>query len=191
MFYQIVGYLSGIIILISFIPYIIDIFKNNTKPERMSWLLWAVLGAISFFSQLAEGASYSLIMTGVQFLGDFLIFILAIKYGIGGLLKRDILGFLGAFCALLFWYISKEPAAALFIVIFVDAIGVILTIVKTYQHPETETSSTWVLTFLAGLFASVAVGKLDLVLLAFPLYVALAGLSILLAIYLGKRYKRI
>lgn len=187
MFYQIVGYLSGVAILISFVPYARDIFKRTTKPERMSWLLWSILGLISFFSQLAEGASYSLIMTGTQFFGDLLIFILAIKYGVGGLLKRDILGFAGAFFALLFWYISREAVTALFIVIFVDAIGAVLTAIKTYQYPATETVSTWVLTFLAGLLSSIAVAKLDLVLLAVPVYIALVGLAILLAIYFGRK----
>jgi len=67
---EIFGYLSGLAISISFLPYIRDIFSGMTKPERISWLIWAGLGLISLFSQLAKGASYSLIMTGAQAAGD-------------------------------------------------------------------------------------------------------------------------
>ena len=182
---QIAGYLSGIAILLSFIPYIRDIFFKKTKPERISWFIWAVLGSISFFSQFAKGAHYSLIMTGAQALGDLFIFILAIKHGIGGLLKRDILALIGSVIGLFLWYITKEATIALFIVIFIDATGAILTIIKSHEHPETETISSWILTFFGGLFACIAVGNFNLVLLAFPLYICLASLSILISIKLG------
>ncbi|MFA6381672.1 MAG: hypothetical protein WCX08_00175 [Candidatus Buchananbacteria bacterium] len=179
------GYLAGLVILLSFWPYLKDIFRCRTKPQRTSWLIWAILGLISFFSQLAKGASYSLILTGVQAIGDLFIFILAVKYGIGGLMKRDIISLVGAGISLWFWYLTSEAAIALFLVIFVDAIGVVLTVVKSYQSPATETASAWVLTALGGFLACIAVGRLDFILLAFPFYICLAGLVILAAIKLG------
>ncbi|MFA4998580.1 MAG: hypothetical protein WC514_00965 [Candidatus Paceibacterota bacterium] len=182
---EIAGYLSGIAMLLSFVPYIKDIFLKKTKPERISWLIWAILGSIAFFSQFAKGASYSLVMTGVQAIGDFSIFILAIKYGIGGFMKRDIVALIGAGIGLFLWYITKEAAIALFIVIFIDAIGVILTVIKSYEKPETETVSSWVLVSISGFLACVAVGSFNLVLLVFPFYILLAGLAVLIAIKLG------
>ena len=189
MIFQIAGYLSGVTILLSFAPYIRDIFLDKTKPERISWLIWAVLGSISFFSQLAKGASYSLILPGAQTFGDLFIFILAIKYGLGGFLKRDILALTAAGIGLLLWYITDEPAVALLIAIFIDATGVVLTVMKTYENPTTETVSAWVLTFAGGLLGAIAVGSFNLILLVFPLYICLASLSILIAIKLGLRLR--
>ena len=186
---EIAGYLSGAAILYSFAPYIRDIFKGKTKPERISWLIWGVIGLISFFSQMAKGASYSLIMTGVQALGDIFIFILAIKYGMGGFLKRDIFGLFGSAVGLFMWYLTKEAAVALFIIIFVDAVGAVLTVIKSYEHPSSETVSSWAFTFLGGLFACFAVGSLNFILLAFPLYICLASLSILTAMGIGFKHK--
>ncbi|MDD5032257.1 MAG: hypothetical protein PHR36_04435 [Patescibacteria group bacterium] len=186
---EIFGYLSGLAILLSFLPYIRDIFSGTTKPERISWLIWAGLGLISFFSQMAKGASYSLIMTGAQAVGDLFIFLLAIRYGLGGFLKRDIMALIGAGLGLFLWYLTKEAAVALFIVIFVDAIGVVLTVIKSYEKPKTETISAWVLTFIGGFLGCLAVGSFNLILLAFPFYICLASLSILLAIKLGLEYK--
>ncbi|MGC9968557.1 MAG: hypothetical protein ABSC29_02385 [Minisyncoccia bacterium] len=182
---QLAGYFSGIAILLSFVPYLRDIFLLKTKPERASWLIWAILGLISLFSQLAKGASWSLIMTGAQAVGDTLIFLLAIKYGLGGLNKRDIIGLIGAVIGLILWYFTGEAAVALFVVIFIDAIGAVLTTIKAYEYPTTETISSWLLTFLGGFFACVAVGSFNLILLAFPFYICLASLSILIAIKFG------
>lgn len=182
---EIAGYLSGLAILMSFVPYIKDIFLGKTKPERISWLIWAILGSISFFSQLAKGASYSLFLVGAQAIGDLFIFILAIKYGLGGFLKRDIFALVGSGIGLFLWYITKEAAVALFIVIFIDATGAILTVLKSYEKPSTETISSWVLTFVGGFFACMAVGNLNFILLVFPSYICLASLSILIAIKLG------
>ena len=185
MIYQVAGYLSGIAILLSFIPYIRDIFKHKTRPQRMSWLIWSILGSIAFFSQFAKGASYSLVMPATQTLGDLLIFMLAIKYGLGGLMKRDIAALIGVSIALLLWYLTSEAIVALFIVIFIDGIGAVLTAIKSYENPTTETISAWVLTFIGGALACFAVGKLDFILLAFPIYICLASFLILISIKLG------
>lgn len=176
--------------MLSFVPYVRDIFKGKTKPERISWLIWTILGLVALFAQLAKGGTFSTIFTAAQAAGDLFIFILGIKYGIGGLLKRDILALIGAAIGLILWYLTKEAAAALFIVIFVDALGVALTIIKSYEQPKTETVSSWVLTFIAGAFACFAVGSLNFILLAFPFYIVLAGLGILTAIKLGIRKSR-
>ena len=190
MILQLAGYLSGIAILLSFFPYVRDIFLDKTKPERASWLIWTVLGLISFFSQWAKGATWSLTMTGAQAVGDAFVFFLALRYGLGGLEKRDVAGMIGAAIGLGLWGLTGEVAVALFIVIFIDAIGAALTVSKTYEHPSTETVSSWALTFVAGLLACVAVGRLDFVLLAFPFYICLASASVLLSIWLGFRHKQ-
>ncbi|MCL5010719.1 MAG: hypothetical protein M1127_00695 [Patescibacteria group bacterium] len=187
MIVQAAGYLSGISIFLSFVPYIKDIFAGKTKPERGSWLIWSILGFISFFSQLAKGGVYSLVLVGTQAVGDLFVFILAVRYGVGGLKERDIVGLGGAMIGLVIWYFTKEAATALFIAIFIDGVGAVLTIIKSYEMPGTETVSAWVFTFLGGFFACIAVGSLSLILLAFPVYMCLISLLIILAIRLGKR----
>lgn len=191
MIIQIAGYLSGLAVLLSFYPYIRDIFAGKTKPERISWLIWGSLSLTAFFPQLAKGASYSLLMTGAMAVGDILVFILAIKYGRGGFLKRDIFAMLCLAGGLTLWYLTKEAAIALYIATFIDATGTALTVAKSYEDPSSETVSSWMLTFIGGVLACIAVGSFNFVLLIFPFYMALAGLSILIAIYLGFLRKKI
>ncbi len=181
------GYIAGILSAISYVPYVRDIFKGITRPERASWLIWSVLGSIAFFSQLAKGATDSLWLTGVQTFGVLLVFLLSIKFGIGGLTKRDVIALIAAGAGIILWYLTKEAAVALFITIAIDAVGGVLTVIKSYEDPSSETISTWLLSGSAGIFAAIAVGKPDVVLLAYPLYILLINFSVVFAIHLGKR----
>lgn len=180
------GYLSGICITISFLPYLISIFKGQAKPERMSWFIWSILGGIAFSSQFTKGASSSLWLPGIQTLGDLLIFVLSIRYGMGGMMKRDKWALGIAIASLVLWYVTGQSSIALFSAILIDAIGTILTILKSYEHPTTEPISAWILTALGGLFAIFAVSGLNWVLLVFPLYTFIGNIAIVISIKLGQ-----
>jgi hypothetical protein len=181
------GILGGIFAFFSYFPYIRDIFRLKTKPERASWLIWVVLTTMGFFSNLAVGATDSLWLPGIQSFGVFLIFILSFRYGYGGLLKRDILVLLAAALTLLVWYFTSEPLIALYLVILIDGMGGALTVVKTYHHPESETISAWILCGLGGLCAFLSVGTFDIFLLSYPFYIMLINFLVVLAIFLGKK----
>ena len=181
------GLVAGLLSIVSYIPYIRDILKLQTHPERASWLIWSVLGGIAFFSQLAKGATDSLWMTGVQTFGVILIFGFSLKYGVGGLAKRDLLALLAAGIGLLLWYITNEPAIALLIFILIDALGAALTCIKTYEKPESETLVTWTLSGTAGIFGALAVGSLNPILLVYPIYIILANYAVIVAVYLGRK----
>ena len=51
------GIAAGLIFAISVVPYIIDIFRGNTKPSRTAYMIWAVIQMITLTSYLASGAS--------------------------------------------------------------------------------------------------------------------------------------
>lgn len=184
---QILGYLSGVIVLIGYIPYVRDILAKKTKPQRTSWFIWLILGGIAFFSQLAEGASSSLWMPGVQTIAVLLVFLLSIKNGMGGFEKRDKISLVLAGLGLLIWILSKEAIFALLMTIFADLMGGILSVIKSYEEPESETMITWVCDAISGLLAALAVGSFDVVLWLYPMYILLINLAVIVAIILGKR----
>lgn len=187
---QIFGLLSGLIAGISYFPYIWDILKKSTKPERASWFIWSILGLVAFFSQLAKGATNSLWLTGVEVFFVFLIFLLSVKFGVGGLNTRDSAALFAASLGLILWYFTKEAATALIITILVDLTGTLLTVLKSFENPESETLLTWFLIGVSGILAMMAVGRFNVVLLLYPSYIACANLAVVLAIILGKRKKR-
>lgn len=183
---QFFGLLSGILPMLGVIPYDRDIFRHKTKPHRGSFLIWSVLGGIAFFTQLAKGATWSLFLPGADTLATLSIFVLSIWYGTGGLNKRDVSGLLLAALGLMLWYFTKQPLTALVIAICVDAVGTVLTVIKTWEDPHSETFSSWLLAALGGLLAAFAVGKLSFALLVYPIYIFIANGSVNVVILLRK-----
>jgi hypothetical protein len=183
---QLFGFLSGLLPMLGVIPYDRDIFRRKTKPHRGSFLIWSILGAIAFFIQLAKGATWSLFLPAAETLATLSIFILALRYGTGGLNKRDIGALILAGVGLALWHFTRQPLTALLIVIGVDAIGTVLTIIKTYDEPHSETFSSWLLASLGGLFAVFAVGKVSFALLVYPIYIFVANGAVNVTILLRK-----
>lgn len=184
---QVFGYISAILSIVMIVPYVWDILHHKSKPERGSWLIWTVLGFISFFSQMAKGATNSLWLPAGKTLSVFIIFGLSLKYGYGGLVKRDIKALIAAGVGLVLWYLTKEPLTALLITILVDAIGTYLTMIKSYEDPESETLVMWLMSGTAGIFGMLAVGSFSPVLLLYPFYIMLANYVIVAAILLGRK----
>lgn len=183
------GILGGIFATIGIIPYIKDILYGKTRPEKATWLIWTILGSIAFFSQLAKGATNSLWMTGLETLGQLIVLILALKVGTGKFQRKDVIALTVAGLGLVFWYFTKEAATALYIVIGIDFTGTILTIQKAYQEPESETLSTWVLATIGGILTIFSVGKFDVILLSYPIFIFLMNGIIALAMILGRQKK--
>ena len=184
---SIFGYLSAILSILMVVPYVRDILLLKTKPERASWFIWTVLGFIAFFSQLAKGATDSLWLTAGQTFAVFIIVILSIKYGVGGFTKRDIRALIGAGIGLILWFITKEAAWALILVIIVDSMGTLLTAIKSYEDPESETLSTWLMSGTSGIFGMLAVGTFEPILLAYPFYIVVANYLIVAMVLLGRK----
>lgn len=185
---EIAGYLSFVLGILALVPYIRDVLRGTTKPERISWLIWSVIGCIAFFSQWAKGASYSLFMPASFTLGNAIIFLLSFKYGYSNKLRlRDILALCALAISLVLWYLTREPAIALGIVILIDFIGGVLTIMKSYENPGTETVSFWILSLISAVLSVLAVGQLNAILLAFPLFIVYQTSAVTIAIKLGKR----
>jgi hypothetical protein len=182
---RIFGILSGLFPLLGALPYLRDTLDAKTKPHQASFLIWTLLGAIVFFSQLADGAKWSLIVPAEDTIGTLIVFILAVRGG-GRMSfnRRDIIAIGLCALGLLLWYFTKRPVVALGITIAVDVIATSLTVHKTYLDPDSETFSAWFFSAIGGLFAALAVGKWSLALLLYPIYLVIGNGAVASAIAL-------
>lgn len=169
----------------------IDTAARSTQPQRASWLIWSVLGIIAFFSQLYEGAGFSLWFAGVQVSGTLLVFALSIWCGAGCYLKKsDYAVLMAAAVGLCLWYFTENAGYALLVTISISLLGGSVTVIKAFRDPESETMTTWVISLLASACALVSVGKVDLILMAYPLYLFTLCTAIVLGMLLGKFVQR-
>lgn len=169
---EILGYTSVGIVCYAYHPYIKDILAGKTKPERISWLIWSVMGVIFIVTQYLEGATSSIWFTVAGTVFATLVFLLSLRHGEGGFHLRDKV-ILACVCAVLFiWYLSNDAALTIFLTVLIEIGAGYLTIIKTYRDPSTETLSFWLLSTLGAVLACLAVGELHYELLVFPVYIA-------------------
>ena len=180
------GALAAIISVIAYLPYMLHTLQGHTRPHRACWLIWSALALIAFFSQSYEGATVSLWFSGAQALCTTTIFLLAVVRGQGRFMTRadgSVLCIAGL--GLVLWYMTDSAVFALLISITISLLGGILTMSKVYWFPNSETMSTWALSFVASCFALASVGQLDWVLLAYPLYLFVLNGAIVSAWVIG------
>lgn len=140
-----IGALAGIIAFVSIVPYVVSIFRGRTKPERTSYLIWLIVDVVSIITYISAGATTT-IWTGIVLtLTGLLVFILSIKYGIGGFSKFDLSCLVMALSGIFIWVTSKDALLALYFITFVNVIGYLPTIKKTYFLPKTENTLSWTL----------------------------------------------
>ncbi len=184
---RLAGILSALLGLIAFVPYALDTLRGQTHPQRASWLIWSVLGSIALASQIAEGATDSLGFAAIKVGGTLIIFGLAIVRGRGAFVKWGEAWILvAAALGLLLWFHTHEPAYALAISISISLLGGVATIRQAYRSPHTETMFMWLTSFMAAGCAIVAVGRLDIMLLAYPAYLLVLNGGIVVALLLGR-----
>lgn len=184
------AFASGLILLAGAPPYLIDILKGKTKPQRATWFIWSVLGVIAFISQLRLDGGWSLVFVGLDGLGSLLVFLLSLKFGTGGWARLDRLALVIALIGVGLSFVIKQPVLALLGVVLADLSGAVLTVLKTFRHPESETAITWFFVGTASLLGVFSVGKLNLGLLIYPAYLTLANYGVLAAQGLGYTMRR-
>lgn len=181
------GIVAGVLSIFAYLPYIIETLKGHTQPQRSSWMIWSILSGISFFSQVSEGATDSLWFAGVQASGTMIVSLLSIRFGTGSFLNRaDSFILMGAAFGLYLWHLTDSAVYALAISIGISLLGGVLTVTKAYHSPDSESILSWSVSFSATIFALLSVGRLDPVMLAYPLYLFVLYGAIISAMLLGR-----
>lgn len=170
------GLISGAFMAVSGLPYVRDILRHKTKPERATWWVWTGLGVMSVIAQFQAGNRWSLAMTIASVFACAVIAFLSLTHGYGRFKVRDTAALVVAASGVVLSQVLHSPLVALLIIIGVDMVGYSLTIAKTWHAPETETLSTWILASAGGLLGFLAVGSLNFTQVVYPLYIFVGNL---------------
>ena len=179
----VLGLAAGLIGVLDTIPYVRDTLRGSTRPHRGTWLIWGVLAVVVSLSQYADGASWSLVMAGVQAVLTSLVFVLSVRRGEGGVSRADITMIAIAGAGVTGWIVADEPIVATACVVAADLIGAGLMVPKTYRDPHSETLITFAFASLGGALAAGAVGAIDVSLLLYPVYYCVINGAIALLIW--------
>ena len=180
------GILAGILQVVASAPYIRDILRGSTIPQRSTWTIWTTLSFVVLASQWASGATWSLALTIGQAGSCAVIFVLAMRRGVGGVspLELFLLG-IAAF-GIVGWQIADAPTVATCSVVIADIIGVALMLPKTYRQPASETLSTFAIGVVSTICALLALESTAASLLIYPVYILFAD-AVVVAVIVTRR----
>ena len=177
--------IAAVASLLAAFVYIRSMFVGGTKPNRVSWLMWAIAPLIATAAALSNGVGWAVLPVFMAGFSPFFIFTASFftKKAYWRLSSFDyVCGALSAI-ALIMWWLTKDPNVAIVFAIASDALASIPTLTKAWKNPETE--SVW--PFVIGVFgaaSSLAVATLwTFSEYAFPIYLIIVNIMVLLALY--------
>jgi hypothetical protein len=168
------------------VVYVRDTIRGSTKPNRVSWSMWALaplIGAGAALNAHADAwATSRILLAGLIPLIVFIAsFVNRRSYW-----KLTFFDFLCGVCslmAIISWFSAHSPTIAVLLSALGDGFASLPTIHKAWLHPETETGTT----FLAGLIATVlvlpSIPIWNIQNSAFQIYLMVVNVVLLFAIY--------
>jgi hypothetical protein len=164
------------------------VISGTTKPNRVSWLMWAIAPLIAAAASYATGVRWAALPVFVAGFGSLLIF-LASFVNPKSYWKLENFDYIcGALSglSLILWWITKEPLVAIILAIISDGFASIPTVIKSWKHPKTESGTLYIsalFNVLTGFFALKTFGISEL---AFPIYLVLLDIILITGIYRGR-----
>lgn len=180
--------LSSILGFVGPVIYIASILHGTAKPHRTTRLvlfLISILGTISMFlikdyANVWLFASYTV--------GNFILFLLSIKYGVGGWARGDIFCLFIACAGIVVWQVSDNPVIALYASVLADGVGFIPTLFKTYIYPHTEVWQFYFCDLFASVLIIIAHDSITFNEMLYPLYLVVVNMLMIVFIARKREY---
>lgn len=183
------GQLAGLISLLGFVPYLVEIARGKTRPNRATWWIWTVVGAMLCASYYASGARHAVWVPISYVIGPLLTALLTLRYGEGGWDRFDRVCLGASLCSLAVWWLARSPLLALAANIGIDMLGALPTIRKAYREPEAESLLSWTIFLLADALNLYALGAWSPATSLYPVYLFMLA-AVLVALLLRPRLRR-
>jgi uncharacterized membrane protein HdeD (DUF308 family) len=181
-----IGLLSGILVIISAIPYIIRTYQKKIRPNITSWSLWTVMGLAILITYRSSGAKDNAWPAMFGFTNPLIITIIALlKKG-----ERKKMEDMEKVClvfgllAIILWIAVRTQQElvqyALYLAIIADACAAVPTLFIVWKEPDADRPFAWGMFGIAYAVSIFAITEHKVSNYALPIYMALAALSITL-----------
>jgi hypothetical protein len=169
------------------VPYLRDTVRGDTRPQRVSWFVYASLSTVAAVALWLDGAGAATWLASGAAVGFSAVFVASLRYGVGGSSTLDRVALAIAAVGGAASFAIAEPLLAVAAVIVAEQAATIPTVLKAADDPGSETAVTWMMDGTAGLLAIAAVPELSLAEVAYPFHHMCINLSVLAGITVGRR----
>ena len=174
-FHQLVGIVAGAIAFLAYPAYVWNIYYGTARPNRVTWWILRLASTILAASYWAEGASSTLWIALAYAGGSLAIAVASLTHGEGKWTLLDKLCLAAAVLSALAWWFLQQPLIALLVNIFIDFIGTIPTIYKSYKKPLTESRLSWGMDAVAAILNIFALTDWRFSIVVYPLYLLIVN----------------
>ena len=171
--------------MLAALVYVRSMFTGRTKPNRVTWLMWAVAPLIATAAEVSKGVGWAVLpvfMAGFSPLMIFTASFFAKKAYWKSSTFDYVCGALSGL-ALFMWWLTKDPNVAIVFAVSSDALASIPTITKAWSNPETESIWPYVVGVFGAASSLVVATFWTFSVYAFPSYLIIINILLLLAIY--------
>jgi len=156
---EVVAVVAALIALGGAVPYVIATLRGETRPNRATWTVYAVVGTLAVISSYAAGGRWSLLVGVAYAIGPVAILLASIRHGEGGWqpLDRACLGL--AALGLAGWAVSGDARVGVVLHTLADAAGTVPTWRKAWRDPAHENRPAWTIYALASLLNLFAISE--------------------------------
>ncbi|MBI3626992.1 hypothetical protein HY224_03025 [Candidatus Uhrbacteria bacterium] len=152
---QVLALIAGLIYLAGYFPYVIGMWRGQTRPSKASWIIWAALDLITAGEMYSKDA-LNWQMVGAA-IGSTVIIILVCRVGKPGWTRTDKICLALAGVAVLVWQGFDSPLLGLGCSLCGALIGLYPTVEAAWVKPEDENRLGWTLWFVSCVLAVVAI----------------------------------
>lgn len=188
--HPLVGTLGGLLALIAIFPYVKDILRGTTRPNIVSYSIWALLLLIALAAQISAGASWSVILLIGDFIGTSTAIVLClIGYGYKkyGWVEWVCLSL--AIIAIVSWQLTKQPVLAIVFALIADAMAATPTLIKSFKDPWSEYPVAWLIAACGAFLGVASTTIFNVANLLFPIYLLVINAAIGLTALIGRHFK--
>lgn len=188
------GFMAELIIAIAIVPYIISIFRGTVKPNRISWLIWSIVGFTFWLVTPQTADEITKMLTFIFMASPTTVFVITLFTGENK--KPDTLEifslFVGLF-AIAVWYFARESAGIMptFIAILADLCALLPTLRFVYVSPHEERPFTWIAFFVGSSLGVLAIDGNALEDILLPTYMAFGSFLVVYPLVKYRIKKRI
>ena len=182
---QYLVFLAAGAFLVGAYVYVKSMLKGSVKPNRVSWLLWAIAPMIGFAAAVSNGTGLAAVPVFMAGFCPLLIFVasFAVEGAHWKLVKLDYACGLLSILAIVFWAVTSDPDIAIVFAISSDALASVPTLKKGWQYPETESAWPYFLGVFGGFTSLLAITAWTFSQYAFPAYLEIISILLVLSIY--------
>jgi hypothetical protein len=187
-------YLGSAIGALGTAVYLRDTLRGTTKPNRVTWLLWAVAPLLASAVEFDGGVGLRVLPTFMVGFMPLLVFVGSFHNptSVWKIRRFDYACAVMSLVGTVVWLVTRNGVLAISATIAADFLAGVPTLMKSWTYPETETVHTYLGAVISMVILLLTIDHWTFEVAAFPLFIAcVASVEVVLVgLEPGPRWRR-